>query len=1800
MVDAGPTQELPKPTGQTVTEAEKLALLKKAVNHLYGEKKPTPFKSKGPRLAGLKEIAEWRESDEVKNMGEGATLRQGLEADKAPKPEPVKPPEPTPKPEPAPTPEPPPKPEPAPIPEPEPPIVPPPELAKEFNVAAVKDKSHIEQVVATDAQHVLSQDKPARGFGWSLLTPITHPAEFVRNVVQNTLFKGTFEARARSYCKSMMEIARSKHAGLDSSIPFERLQDILDKAVTEGRQVRKKDNIFKRLGYTFYDLGSGLTGLYQNSDMRYARNWFEENGKPLVDQAKQVSLSEQTQLGEKFALEGRNEDIISQDLGETRYRLEELITDENVRRNFQGKIKELLGKYALKQLSDEELLKEFNLYYHKEVFPKIPADKQKELEGIEVSSNILRLGQEMLIEDVMTTGEKKTRYQRYQDETTEDGKKKWDELELRIYLGQGKYETARGEVRLSGLEKKLIHRMVERDYKLSNGLVLNSAVETLKDIGIYGGAYLAGGTGAALMFGRSAFHAGGLIITPLMAGAREGILVSRKGKLYGLRGKSVTDFEQVSRELAQGRASMDKAKLRPMFEKAFVDKRSASELTSPIISLLNKESLNEAEQKQLMMEIAHAKARLHLSDLSTKKGKEFLNIGRISVAQNFVGYTEGQQNQEMTTLRAAIVQGISKLSQSNPQLYARMQQAQVVHEAQLKVGSVQSKLGRVVSVDTGLTQTDAQNIVTEFYQDLGIDTTKGKSLEKAAFTLAKVVDRRAATTVAFAAVVSPIIGTELKLIQMPFTELAAIHNEGFSGWKADWNQVLSGDVPLKIENGNLVSDLTSAQKTVLWTHNTIFEPPPGTPHDIVIDGVKIQLPGVVEHGHVAGNTNADALVDIRSGKVLVDMSQTKLALNDFNGDGKAEMVFTNNAGQILTAPGMDAGQTLIQEFNKVGIKLIQDPSLNETTSTTETVFNPGTMTSKGVDLNQDGVIEVKTNIPANTNWQFDRTTGKWDLHGTNVNGTDRIIINDATISSNGQITGGVYDHSIININNGLVPSGEPGSTINIEPRSGGEIWGSAADRRIVHAPTEPQAINNYVESTGDKVNPWAVTFRWHDKIIHDPNTGTDINVSQAFQEGKVGMFLQIPHFGSQGQDVGIFIPAHQAADGGYEVHFDPTDTRTLIQLPNGQSATMADISRAFLNTGELSKYVQQHGTGSLGSELTYEGRAAFNLANPDLLLEHQGRIFAGVDTPLAYLSTHAVHGSGAINLTEGPPGPPLEPNYEPIIQVGNIAETITKTNLGYRFEAPLVDKIVIPVVPIPIRENIEKSVHGEANAPVTTAQATMSTAQPPTTEEKKEDKQCKILEKIAEPEKAEIEEELKTKKEELETVNEVIKGHLSKDEKGDIAARKALEVEIAELEASLKIPENTEEKINEAKQEIFERAGKRTKEEMTKLVDEVHEIHYSMLEQGIGKLPETITEAEKLGFKEIVCEGLVTYIPKNIGELVVVGDLHGDFAALRQIIEKKQFIENMEIGDRSTILVVEGDYLDRGKKDVELMEALLELKNRYPKNVVLMKADHEVLIGVSHHDYPDRVKEHYHDENLFKHLHDQVLDTLPRAVFCGNGVVMAHGGPLYYDLDLKKLANLHGDMSAARTAFDGVMTWADPEIMTDEKLESNKKAGEALMAEIEKIIPQAEASATKKIKFYGQDWHVDNLNSAKKRIESAINNGFWFNPDRVVSRNLMDAVWSNITLYSEKGLENFLSQVGGKVLVRGHQVSTEVEGGKPNPFSKNILWTIHSTGKGSSDSDYQGREFHPSFAVFDRSAGINEIDPDKNIIKVWE
>lgn len=1330
-------------------------LYKRAVDRLTPKKRTTLPQRKFNYEEAMKADKEWRNSPEIKNLGKGFALIQGKDQgetkttednEKNKNNEPSSAPvssendgkDTTP---------------------PEVFVLEP--LKTDYGVGIVSDPTRIEQEIGGLAQHDRSREKSAKGWKNLLsLVPVPglfKPGEFARNFVQNTLLKGSFDARSMGFSRSMMEIARTEHAGLDSSIPLEMPQEILDKSIEEGRKLKNAKSWLGRLGLGLGDVGSGLTGWYENSDMRYAEKWFKENGKELIEGAKKTSLSEQTELGERFALRADNKDVISNQVGETRFKLDEVITEKPVRDALQTKIKDLVASYAKGTINEEELLKQFNVYYHKEVLPHVSADKQKEITGTdkltdsaELSTNILRIAQEMKIEDKVAVDKSKTRYERYQDEKADDGEAMWNKLHFDVYLGKGKYEVSRGEVKLSKIEKNLIHSMTERKYKIANDLIKSSALELAKDIGIYGGAYLLGSQGLGMLVAKH--YVPGLGVAAMigtMAG-REGGLISKKGKLYGWRGKAVNDFEQVSRETASGRKSKEDAKLRPMFEKAMVDQAKATDLIGSIDTQLQKETLNEGEQKQLLQALAHAKARLILTDLSTKKGK-FLEV---SVAQNFIGFSADNNNAEMTALRARIIQGGLKLGKANPELYGKLNDCQAVYESQLRVGSFEDKVIAALAKDNSLSLDEARAKFANLFENLGIDNKDRKSLEASAFTLAKLVDKKALTTGLFAVLVSPIIGTEMKGLQEVFSGAGALISGHIGEWTANWSQVIAGGVPLTYDaNHNLQSGLSPLQKDVLAIENFI-KPPSGVDHIETIDGVQVVLPGGVEHGFIQGHPEEDALINTRTGEVLVHMDRSTLFYDD-----KGELMLRNDVNGA-TGPASVA----FAAFEKNGIHLVQDPNLSSTHSGgQETVFHAGQATNQGIDLDGDGKTDMNVSVPANSHWIYDPISGKYDLQTTHNDGTTINVVENATINANGEISGGTYNHSIIQIDNGnLIASGNE-APLPSDAISGKEIWEAAADIRVVHAHAESTyPINNQTFPTGDTDHPFGVKFTFPEHTIHNPNTGATESLAQAAENNLVGLFLQIPHYGQHSEDVGIFVPAHfDVKLDRYVVDFDPTDTETMIKLPDGSEVSMANLSQNFLNEAKLVEYIDQNnGPGILGSETWYEGREFFNLANPDGDIIHQGRILGGYMDPTskdmghggydgAFIAIHAVHGSSPVNLAEGPGEgggelPPVPDHYEPVITIGDINKPLTETVPGYRINYdhtsnPLLS-FLSGIRPIPIRENVEKSVRGKAGTPVTTVQSAIPTTPTPTSApqsepEEPKDEARKKLEEIAEESK---------------------------------------------------------------------------------------------------------------------------------------------------------------------------------------------------------------------------------------------------------------------------------------------------------------------------------------------------------------------------------------------------------------------------------------------------------------------------------
>lgn len=163
------------------------------------------------------------------------------------------------------------------------------------------------------------------------------------------------------------------------------------------------------------------------------------------------------------------------------------------------------------------------------------------------------------------------------------------------------------------------------------------------------------------------------------------------------------------------------------------------------------------------------------------------------------------------------------------------------------------------------------------------------------------------------------------------------------------------------------------------------------------------------------------------------------------------------------------------------------------------------------------------------------------------------------------------------------------------------------------------------------------------------------------------------------------------------------------------------------------------------------------------------------------------------------------------------------------------------------------------------------------------------------------------------------------------------------------------------------------------------------------------------------------------GEATVVGDVHGDLETLSQILKDCDFMRKFDLGE-NPLLIFLGDYGDRGELSPEVYYVVLKLKETYPRNVVLMRGNHEGPedILASPHDLPAHLQRKFGEDwpkayvrlrELFSHLYNGVL--------VNQRYVMLHGGVPSQAKSVEDLAYAHVK-HPLETHLEEIL-WGDPE-----------------------------------------------------------------------------------------------------------------------------------------------------------------------------
>jgi len=159
------------------------------------------------------------------------------------------------------------------------------------------------------------------------------------------------------------------------------------------------------------------------------------------------------------------------------------------------------------------------------------------------------------------------------------------------------------------------------------------------------------------------------------------------------------------------------------------------------------------------------------------------------------------------------------------------------------------------------------------------------------------------------------------------------------------------------------------------------------------------------------------------------------------------------------------------------------------------------------------------------------------------------------------------------------------------------------------------------------------------------------------------------------------------------------------------------------------------------------------------------------------------------------------------------------------------------------------------------------------------------------------------------------------------------------------------------------------------------------------------------------------------------GDLHGQFRDLLLLLQDFDFP-----GEGGHSIVFNGDWVDRGKHQLEVVTLVFALKAAYPDNVFLNRGNHEFpdqnKYGVATGFYAACKSQFGPDlgEEVFMAFHE-TFEYLPLASLVGEKILVLHGGIGDGTWDLSHFDSVQRPLTNEQCENDNILynvLWSDP------------------------------------------------------------------------------------------------------------------------------------------------------------------------------
>ena len=152
--------------------------------------------------------------------------------------------------------------------------------------------------------------------------------------------------------------------------------------------------------------------------------------------------------------------------------------------------------------------------------------------------------------------------------------------------------------------------------------------------------------------------------------------------------------------------------------------------------------------------------------------------------------------------------------------------------------------------------------------------------------------------------------------------------------------------------------------------------------------------------------------------------------------------------------------------------------------------------------------------------------------------------------------------------------------------------------------------------------------------------------------------------------------------------------------------------------------------------------------------------------------------------------------------------------------------------------------------------------------------------------------------------------------------------------------------------------------------------------------------------------------------IIICGDTHGQY---------KDLIRIFEFGgspSKKTYLFL-GDYVDRGKNSIETISLLLAYKIKYPKNIYLLRGNHECEMINRTYGFFDECKRRY-NLRIWKIFSD-CFNWLPISALVEEKILCMHGGLSPELTEMQRLKEIVRPTEVPDKGLLCDLLWSDPE-----------------------------------------------------------------------------------------------------------------------------------------------------------------------------